>query len=63
MSLIGLVVFVIIIGLLYWCITILPLPAPFKTIATVLLIIIAILYLVSAFGVLGPGFATQRLWR
>lgn len=55
MSLIGLLVFVIILGLLYWCVTLLPLPSPFKQIAIVILILIAIIYLVSAFGLLSVG--------
>lgn len=43
---ISLIVGLVIIALIYWCITILPLPGIVKTVATVLLIIGAILWLV-----------------
>lgn len=58
MSLIGLLVFVIIVGLLIYLVRLLPLPDPFRTIAYVILVIIAILWLVSALGVvsMGPRF-------
>lgn len=55
MSLIGLLVFVIILGLLYWCITLLPLPQPFKNIAIVILILICIVFLLNSLGVVGSG--------
>lgn len=55
MTLIGLLVAVLIIGLIYWLITLIPLPDPFKTIVLVIFIIIVILWLLSSFGVLGAG--------
>lgn len=55
MSLIGLLVFVIIVGLLFWLVTMLPLPAPFALIARVLLILICIVWLASQFGVFGSA--------
>jgi hypothetical protein len=54
-SLIGLLVAVIVIGLIVYLVTLLPLPAPFKTIAMVLVILIAIIWLVSGTGVFGGG--------
>jgi len=51
MDLIGLLVTVIILGLvfylLYWLLGQVPLPAPFKTVATVLLGLVAVLVLLS----------------
>jgi hypothetical protein len=55
MSLVGLLVFIIIMGLLYWVVTLIPLPAPFKTIALVVLLLICIVYLASAFGLFASG--------
>lgn len=43
--LISLLVAVIILGLIYYALTLLPLPAPFKTIVLVIFIIIVIIYL------------------
>ena len=44
--LISLLVTIIILGLLYWAVTLLPLPEPFRQIALVVFIIIAIVYVV-----------------
>lgn len=55
MSLISLLVLIIVFGLIYWLITILPLPAPFKTIAVVVFVVICILILLSFIGVLDVG--------
>jgi hypothetical protein len=49
MSLISLLVAVIIVGLIVWLIRYLPLPPPFRTIATVIVVIILILWLLSSF--------------
>lgn len=53
--LITLLVFVIVIGLVFYVLSILPLPAPWKTIVTVIVCLIAILILLSMLGVWGPG--------
>lgn len=45
--LISLLVLCLVGGLIYYLITILPLPAPFKTVAFCILVLIAILYLVG----------------
>jgi hypothetical protein len=51
MDLIGLLISIIIIGLvfwlIYWLIGMLPLPEPFKTVAYVILVLIAVIYLLS----------------
>jgi hypothetical protein len=52
--LISLLVTVIVIGLLYYCVTLLPLPEPFKRIAVVIFILIAIIWLLGFVGVWGP---------
>ena len=55
MSLVGLLIFIIIVGLLYWCVTLLPLPQPFKNIALVIVILICIVFLLNSLGVVGSG--------
>lgn len=45
--LVDLLVAIIVMGLLYWLVTILPLPQPFKTVATVIVILICIIWLLS----------------
>lgn len=47
MSLVGLLIFVIIVGLLLYLIQVLPLQPPFKTVAYVILVIIAVLWLLG----------------
>lgn len=55
MSLIGLLVLVIILGLLIYIVQLIPLPPPFKTIAMIVVCLIAIVWLCESFGVLGGG--------
>jgi hypothetical protein len=50
--LISLLIAVLVIGLLIWLVQLLPLPDPFKTIAMVIVVIIAILWLLQSFA---PG--------
>lgn len=46
---------VIVLGLIYWVVTLLPLPEPFKQIAVVVIVIICLLYLISMLaGYAGP---------
>lgn len=53
-GLIGLVVTIIIAGLLVWLEeTYLPLPAPFKLIIRVVVIVAIIVYVLAAFGLIG----------
>lgn len=51
--LVTLLVIVIIGGILYWIITLLPFPQPFKNIALVICLLILLLWVLSMFGVFG----------
>lgn len=51
MTLLTLLIFVVVAGLLYWLVLQLPLPAPFDTIARVIMILIAIVILLDMAGV------------
>lgn len=62
--LISLPIAVIIAGLIYYLLTLLPLPAPFKNIVLVIFIVICILWLLGyagAFPGYGPGWHHGRL--
>lgn len=61
--LITLIVFCIVGGLLYYLVTLLPLPAPFATIVQVAMILILILVLLNVTGFLGGPGSTLRLPR
>lgn len=50
MDLISLLILVIVLGLLLYVVGLLPLPAPFRTVAYVIVVLIAIVYLLSALG-------------
>jgi len=43
----SIIVFLVVAGLVYYCITLLPLPAPFPMIIRVVFILLAILWLVN----------------
>ncbi len=49
----------LVVGLIYWAITLLPIPAPFKQIGLVACILVFIIWLCNIFGVLGPGWHVQ----
>ena len=51
----NIVVWLIILGLLWWCVGLLPLPAPIQQIIQVLFIIMAILVVLSVFGTINLG--------
>jgi hypothetical protein len=53
--LITLLVAVIVAGILYWIVTLLPLPQPFKNIAICILLLIFLLWLLSFAGVKPHG--------
>ena len=56
MSLIGLLIAVLIVGLIVWVIeTLLPLPSPFAMVVRVIGVVIVLLLLIEFLGVLGPG--------
>ncbi len=48
---ISLIVALIVLGLIAYCVTLLPIPAPFDQIIRVILILVAIGYLLNAVGV------------
>jgi|KBSMisStandDraft_5_1062788.scaffolds.fasta_scaffold03547_9 hypothetical protein len=51
----SILVMVIVLGLIYWVVTLLPLPEPFKQIAIVIVVVICLLYLLSLlFGYAAP---------
>ncbi len=54
MSLISLLIFIIILGLIVWVIGLLPLPDPFKTIAYVVVVVFVLIYLLEVLGEIGP---------
>ena len=64
MDLIGLLVFLVIIGLVFWAVRALAgafgIPAPIVTLITVVLVIVAVLYLLQSLG-LYTGGPTIRL--
>lgn len=48
---ISLIITIVVLGLIYWVVSLIPLPDPFPMIVKVLFIIIAVLILLSALGV------------
>jgi hypothetical protein len=61
MSLIGLLVAVLIVGLIVWVIeTLLPLPAPFQTVVRVIGVIIVLVLRIEFLGLLGVGGVRLR---
>jgi hypothetical protein len=51
----SILVMVIVLGLIYWVVTLLPLPEPFKQIAVVIVVVVCLLYLLSLlFGMAQP---------
>jgi hypothetical protein len=51
----SILILIIVMGLVYWVITMLPLPEPFKTIAIVVVLLICLIYLLSMlFGMAAP---------
>ena len=52
----SLLIFVIVFGLIYWIVTQLPIPDPFKKIAIVVVLVIGLLYLLAFLFGLVPVF-------
>ncbi len=44
----------VVLGLVYWLITTLPIPDPFRTIIYVVMVLCLIIWLLSLIGVVGP---------
>lgn len=57
--LIDLLVILLIVGLVYWAITVIPLPAPVRTVAIVIVVVIAIIALLNMMG-WGGGLVMHR---
>jgi len=49
----SLIITLIVAGLVYWLITLLPLPSPFPEIIKVIVILVLIVWILQLFGVLG----------
>ena len=58
---ISLIVYLIVLGLLYYLVTLIPLPAPFPQIVQVLFILLAIFVVLSAFGIVSGGLPHIRV--
>jgi hypothetical protein len=56
-GLVSLVVAIVVLSLVYWLLTLLPLPAPFHQILLVIFVLIAILMVLRGFGIWGGGLA------
>lgn len=56
--LVSLLIAILVIGLLVWLVQILPIPEPFRTVAIVVVVIIAIIWLLE--GVSGAGLGFHR---
>ena len=59
----SILVMVIILGLIYWILTILPIPQPFKNVAIVIFCVICLLYLLSLLFGAAPPFPVFRGYR
>lgn len=51
--LISLIVICLIVGVLIWCVRMLPIPAPFNNVVVVLIVLCALVWLVGSIGGLG----------
>jgi hypothetical protein len=58
--LLGLVLTIVILGLVAWAVTLLPLPAPFGTIIHVILVIVLVVVLLQAFGLIPETYKPLR---
>lgn len=59
-SIINLIVYLVVFGLIWWLISLLPLPAPVAQVVNVLFIIMLLLIVLSVFGII-PGDYLPRL--
>jgi hypothetical protein len=51
---------VIVMGMLYWIVTLLPLPEPFKKVAIVIVLLICAIYLLSLLFGMAPAYPVFR---
>lgn len=54
-GIVGLLITLVVLGLIFYCIELIPMAAPFPTIIRVVAVIIALLIVLQFFGVLGTG--------
>lgn len=54
-GIIGLLITLVVLGLIFYCIELIPMAAPFPTIIRVVAIIIALLIVLQFFGILNTG--------
>lgn len=54
--LIQLIIIILVLGLIYWAIGMLPIPEPFKRVAMVAMIVILVLYIIGALLPLAGGW-------
>jgi hypothetical protein len=55
MTLVGLLIFVVIVALVFYVLSVLPLGQPWKNIITVIVCVIILVFLLQALGVIGGG--------
>ena len=53
--LITLILWLVVVGLIYWLVSLIPLPPPFPAVIQVCFILLAVLAALSAFGIIGGG--------
>jgi hypothetical protein len=56
----SILVLIIIMGLVYWVVSVLPIPDPFRTIALVIILVVCLLYLLSMLFGMAPAFPAFR---
>jgi len=59
----SILIMVIVLGLVYWIVTMLPIPGPFKQIALVIVVVICLLYLLAILFNAAPMFPAFRTYR
>jgi hypothetical protein len=57
---VNLIIYLVIFGLIWWLVSLLPLPSPVAQIVRVLFIILLILIVLSAFGILPAGILPHK---
>lgn len=61
--LINLIIILLVLGVLYWICTLLPLPAPFPLILQVVFVLIALIVVVDLLLGISGGSSGRLLWR
>jgi hypothetical protein len=60
-TLVNVIIWLVILGLAYWLIGLIPMPTPFPTLIRIAFILLAIVVILSLFGVFNVG--VPRLWK